>query len=66
MPSTDIVLFSLSTSGHCLNIKKMLDALRVDYTLLQVDEMDHDDRKEALRDLRKDNPQVFISHCPGC
>lgn len=57
MTSTDIVLFSLSTCGFCLNIKKMLDDLRIDYTLLQVDEMDHDEKQEAMRDLRKINPK---------
>ncbi len=57
MTSKTIVLFSLSTCGFCLNIKKMLDDLQVDFTLLQVDEMENDQKKQAMQLLRKKNPK---------
>lgn len=57
MAAPKIVRFSLSTCGFCLNIKKMVDDLKVSFTLLQVDEMENDERKRAMKDLRKKNPK---------
>lgn len=57
MSSKKIILYSLSTCGFCLNIKKMLEDLQVSFTLLQVDEMDSDQKKQTMKALRKKNPK---------
>lgn len=57
MVSDKIVLFSLSTCGYCQSIKKMLEDLQVRFSLLQVDEMEGDERKRAMRALRAKNPK---------
>lgn len=57
MASQNIILYSLTTCGFCLNIKKMLDDLKVSFTLIQADELDGDEKKQVMKALRKVNPK---------
>lgn len=57
MTAKKIVLFSLSTCGFCLNVKKMLEDLQVPFTLFQVDEMGDDEKKVTMQALRRVNPK---------
>lgn len=57
MNSKNIILYSLTTCGFCLNIKKMLDDLKVTFTLIQADALEGEDKKQVMRDLRRVNPK---------
>ncbi|WP_136806559.1 ferredoxin-thioredoxin reductase catalytic domain-containing protein [Desulfosediminicola flagellatus] len=57
MTSQNIILYSLTTCGFCSNIKKMLDDLKVSFTLIQADELDGDEKKQVMKALRKVNPK---------
>jgi ferredoxin-thioredoxin reductase catalytic subunit/glutaredoxin len=57
MTDKKIVLYSLTTCGFCQAIKKMLDDLAVAHLCVQADELTGEEKKQALRDLRKVNPK---------
>jgi ferredoxin-thioredoxin reductase catalytic subunit/glutaredoxin len=57
MADKKITLYSLTTCGFCRAIKKMLEDLSVDYRCIQADELSGDEKKLALRELRKVNPK---------
>lgn len=57
MTDKKIVLYSLTTCGFCQAIKKMLDDLAVRHLCIQADELTGEEKKQALRDLRKVNPK---------
>lgn len=57
MSSDSIVLYSLSTCSFCQAIKKMLTDLNIEFTCFEADELSPDEKKNALRELRKVNPK---------
>ncbi|CAG36884.1 ferredoxin-thioredoxin reductase catalytic domain-containing protein [Desulfotalea psychrophila] len=57
MTDKKIVLYSLTTCGFCQAIKKMFDDLAVGHLCIQADELTGEEKKQALRDLRKVNPK---------
>lgn len=65
MAAKRVTLFSLSTCGYCQAIKKMFEDLRIEHTVLQVDELEPEARKKAMIELRRVNekcsfPTVII------
>ena len=52
-----IILYSLSTCVFCQAIKKMFDDLAISYTCVQADELSAEEKKTALRQLKKVNPR---------
>lgn len=53
----NVKIFSLSTCSHCRATKKLLDKCGVKYEFTDVDQLDGDERKAILEDVRKFNPR---------
>lgn len=58
MPQQEKVkLYTLSTCSHCRATKKFLDEFKVEYIFTDVDLMQGEQRKAALDEVMKWNPQ---------
>jgi len=57
MTDHSVILYSLSTCIYCNAIKKMLDALTVDYQCIQADELSDEEREKVIQELKKINPR---------
>jgi glutaredoxin-like protein NrdH len=53
----DVKVFSLSTCSHCRAVKKLLGKCGVKYEFTDVDQLDGEERKAILEDVRKFNPR---------
>ena len=53
----NVKIFSLSTCSHCRAIKKLLGKCGVKYEFTDVDQLDGEERKAILEDVRKFNPR---------
>ena len=53
-----ILLYTLSTCVWCRMTKRFFDSLGVAYEYIDVDLLDHQQREEALHDLRRWNPST--------
>lgn len=51
-----IVLYALSTCGWCKKAKKLLDELGVAYEYIDVDLLEGAEKEEALKEVRRWNP----------
>ncbi|MGD2064977.1 MAG: glutaredoxin family protein [Dehalococcoidia bacterium] len=54
--SRRIMLYALSTCGWCRKTKKLLDDLGVEYDYEYVDQLQGDEKDEAVRKVREWNP----------
>jgi glutaredoxin-like protein NrdH len=54
--SGHIMLYALSTCGWCRKTKKLLDDLGVEYDYEYVDQLQGDEKDEAIRKVTKWNP----------
>jgi glutaredoxin len=54
----NISLYALSTCGWCSKTKKLLDDLGVDYSFVDVDLLDGEGRKEAMKEVERWNPRA--------
>lgn len=54
--SGHIMLYALSTCGWCRKTKKLLDDLGVEYDYEYVDQLQGDEKEEAIRKVTKWNP----------
>lgn len=52
-----VILYSLSTCVYCQAIKKMLEDLNVSFHCVQADELNPEQKKKAIHDLRAVNPK---------
>jgi len=52
-----IALYALSTCAWCGKTKKLLDDLGMDYFYVDVDLLEGESRKEALKELERWNPE---------
>lgn len=57
MTTKKVILYSLSTCAYCQAIKKMLNDLNISFQCVQADDLVAEERKKALKDLRKVNPK---------
>lgn len=57
MTTKKVILYSLSTCAYCQAIKKMLNDLNISFQCFQADDLAAEERKKAIRDLRKINPK---------
>ncbi len=57
MSSQDITLYALSTCSHCKSTKKLLASCNVQYNYIQVDDLEGEERKAILEDIKKLNPR---------
>lgn len=54
----DVLLFALSTCGWCKKTRKLLEELGVDFNYIYVDLLEGSERKDALKELERWNPQL--------
>lgn len=56
---TDIstTLYALSTCSHCKSTKKLLSACNVEFTYIEVDDLEGEERKAILEEIKALNPR---------
>lgn len=52
-----IMLYALSTCGHCRRTRELLDELGVAYDYLYVDQLSRAEMDETLKEIEKYNPR---------
>ncbi len=57
MADEDTVLYALSTCSHCKSTKKLLSACDVEYNYIEVDDLEGEERKAVLADIKELNPR---------
>ncbi|MFH2058736.1 MAG: glutaredoxin family protein [Pseudomonadota bacterium] len=50
-------LYALSTCSHCKSTKRLLSECNVEYDYIQVDDLEGDERKAILADIKALNPR---------
>lgn len=50
-------LYALSTCSHCKSTKKLLTECDVEYDYVEVDDLEGEERKAILADIREINPR---------
>jgi glutaredoxin-like protein NrdH len=50
-------LYALSTCSHCKSTKKLLSECDVEYDYIEVDDLEGEERKAILTDIRELNPR---------
>jgi glutaredoxin len=51
------ILYALSTCSHCKSTKKLLNECNVEYNYVEVDDLEGEERKAVLEDIRALNPR---------
>ena len=57
MSQPEVKIFSLSTCSHCKATKKFLGDCTIKYEFINVDELQGDERKAIIDDVKKFNPR---------
>lgn len=57
MPADKPKLYALSTCSHCKSTKKLLTDCDVEYDYVEVDDLEGEERKAILEDIKKLNPR---------
>ncbi|MCG8531119.1 MAG: glutaredoxin family protein [Desulfovibrionales bacterium] len=57
MSTTETKLYALSTCSHCKSTKRLLSECDVEYEYVEVDDLEGEERKAILEDIRKLNPR---------
>ena len=57
MGDNDVMMYTLSTCGHCKATKKFLGECGVKYEFTDVDMLDGEERAAILEDVKKFNPR---------
>jgi glutaredoxin len=55
-----IKIYSLSTCGHCRQAKKLLDELEAEYSAVEVDRLEKEERTRILLEMRRINPDLSL------
>ncbi|MEN8211719.1 MAG: glutaredoxin family protein [Thermodesulfobacteriota bacterium] len=50
-------LYALSTCSHCKSTKRLLSKCNVEYNYIEVDDLEGDERKAILADIKELNPR---------
>ena len=53
-----IKIYSLSTCGHCRQAKNLLDEIGAEYSTVEVDRLEGEERSCAISEVRKINPAL--------
>ena len=53
----EVKMFSLSTCSHCKATKKFLGECTIKYDFINVDQIQGDERKAIIEDVKKFNPR---------
>lgn len=51
------VLYALSTCSHCKSTKRLFSECDVEYDYIEVDDLEGEERKAILADIKKLNPR---------
>jgi glutaredoxin len=57
MPKNKTILYALSTCSHCKSTKRLLSECNVEYDYIEVDDLEGEERKAILADIRAMNPR---------
>jgi glutaredoxin len=57
MSDKSVKVFSLSTCSHCKSTKKFLSDCTIKYEFVDVDQLQGEERKAILEDVKKFNPR---------
>jgi glutaredoxin-like protein NrdH len=57
MIPTKPTLYALSTCSHCKSTKKLFSECNVEYDYVEVDDLEGDERKAIIEDIKKLNPR---------
>ncbi|MCK5100472.1 MAG: glutaredoxin family protein [Desulfobacteraceae bacterium] len=57
MTEEKILIYTLSTCSHCKSTKKLLSECNAEYNNITVDDLEGEERKKTLKDLKKLNPR---------
>lgn len=57
MPNDKTILYALSTCSHCKSTKKLLSECNVEYDYIEVDDLEGEERKAILADIKAMNPR---------
>jgi glutaredoxin len=57
MSDKSVKVFSLSTCSHCKTTKKFLSDCTIKYEFVEVDQLQGEERKAILEDVKKFNPR---------
>jgi glutaredoxin-like protein NrdH len=53
-----VKLYALSTCGHCKRTKELLQSKGVDYDATDVDQLEGQERQEAIEEVKQYNPSL--------
>ncbi|MCK5098140.1 MAG: glutaredoxin family protein [Desulfobacteraceae bacterium] len=56
MTNEKIVLYALSTCSHCKSTKRLLSDCNVEYKYIEVDDLEGEERKAIIADIKELNP----------
>ncbi len=57
MTKCDVMLYALSTCGHCKDTKAFLGECGVNYDCIDVDQLDETERKKVIEEIIKISPE---------
>ena len=57
MTQNDTILYALSTCSHCKSTRKLLDTCNISFDYIEVDDLEGDERKAVIKDIKKLNPR---------
>jgi glutaredoxin-like protein NrdH len=56
MTEQNVKLYALSTCIHCKDAKTFLDKCGVDYDCVHVDQLDGEEKRQLIEEIKKTNP----------
>ena len=56
--ANNVFLYALSTCVHCKHAKEFLDEKGVDYDYTYVDQLEGEDKQQAIQEVKKYNPSL--------
>ncbi|MCF6247302.1 MAG: glutaredoxin family protein [Desulfobacula sp.] len=57
MADNQATLYALSTCSHCKSTKRLLSECNVEYDYIEVDDLEGEERKAILADIKELNPR---------
>ena len=54
------ILYALSTCSHCKSTKRLLLKCNVEYDYIEVDDLEGEERKAILADIKAVNPRCYF------
>ena len=57
MAKDTATLYALSTCSHCKSTRRLLSKCNVEYNYIEVDDLEGDERKAILADIKELNPR---------